>query len=400
MQIVSVRDSQMSNLRSFALRFLAYVLPVITLGFWLTGPHSWSESLRWLLPMGVLYVVDRLAPAEQRQPANPIPSWPYNFHLYALYTIQIANHVLLVVTASKLSFHDADSIVQTSVMLLPTLFVAGTTASYSGITIGHELIHRHNRIEHTLGRILLGSVLYEHFSTEHVRGHHVRVGTAEDPVTAHYGETHGHFLRRTIPAQWRSAWHLEDVRLGQTNMAWYNPRRLRHRVLQGVIGEGLLLASIACFFGPIALVFYVGQALNAIMMLESVNYIEHWGLTRSGKKVMPVDSWDTDNWFTLHTLVGLSRHADHHAQASRPYHKLRHSDASPKMPLGYYGTIMKAIIRNGQYQRLATAELMRKRLGPFRADAREHAHTPARSSDAAHAQLSEHHYVLRSPNIS
>jgi alkane 1-monooxygenase len=80
-----------------------------------------------------------------------------------------------------------------------------------------------------------------------------------------------------------------------------------------------------------------------------------------------VDSWDTDNWFTLYTLVGLSRHADHHAQASRPYQKLRHFDETPKMPLGYYGTILMAAFRNERYRELATAELKRKQLGPFRA---------------------------------
>ena len=96
-----------------------------------------------------------------------------------------------------------------------------------------------------------------------------------------------------------------------------------------------------------------------------MDYIEHWGITRHTKSVMPADSWDTDNWFTLHTLVGLSRHADHHAQASRPYQQLRHFDESPKMPRGYYGTLMLATIRNAEYQRLATAELERRKLGPF-----------------------------------
>ena len=32
----------------------------------------------------------------------------------------------------------------------------------------------------------------------------------------------------------------------------------------------------------------------------------------------PVDSWDTDSRFSLYTLVGLSRHADHHAYAYDP----------------------------------------------------------------------------------
>lgn len=392
---VTGRESQTISIsRSFALRFLAYVLPLVTLSFWLTGPHSWSESLCWLLPMVVLYLIDRLSPADRRQAPAEMPNWPFNLHLYALCALQITNHVLLVVTAAQLHFDNLDHVVQTLVMLVPTMLVAGTNASYSGIVVSHELIHRRNVVEYTLGRMLLGCVLYEHFATEHVRGHHVRVGTADDPVTAYFGEKHWDFVRRTVPAQWRSAWHLENVRLQQHDLAWYDPRWLRHRVMQGVIGEVLLLAIITYLAGPIAGVFFVAQALIAIMMLESVNYIEHWGLTRTSKKISSVDSWDTDNWFTLHTLVGLSRHAAHHAQASRPYHKLAHNELSPKMPLGYYGTIAKAIIRNGHYRQLATAELERTGLGPFRG-AR---HTTARFAAAQSAD--EPVYELRSTDLS
>ena len=59
-------------------------------------------------------------------------------------------------------------------------------------------------------------------------------------------------------------------------------------------------------------------------------------------------------------------HEDHHAQASRPYQNLRHFEESPKMPRGYYGTIAMASMRNEMYQREATAELKRLKLGPFR----------------------------------
>jgi alkane 1-monooxygenase len=129
-------------------------------------------------------------------------------------------------------------------------------------------------------------------------------------------------------------------------------------------------------FGLLAAVLFFVQARTAVVMLETVNYIEHWGLTRQGKKVESIDSWDTANWFTLYTLVGLSRHADHHAQASRPYQKLRHFDETAKMPLGYYGTLLLALFRNQRYMELATAELKRKELGPYR-DPDAHASTRA-----------------------
>ena len=111
--------------------------------------------------------------------------------------------------------------------------------------------------------------------------------------------------------------------------------------------------------------FQLLQAAWAVQLLECVNYFEHWGLVRRGKRVDAVDSWDTDSWFTLYTLVGLSRHADHHAYATRPYPQLRHSESSPKLPRGYFGMVPLAMGANGKFRRLMTAELRRRGLGPF-----------------------------------
>jgi alkane 1-monooxygenase len=378
----------LSNLRSVVLHLWAFVLPLITLTFWLTGPHGIWASLLWTLPIWILVYVDNRAPTDRRQPPEALPNWPFDLLVYALFALQLANHLLLGVTIARLHVDSWYGIVQAIAMLIPVTVIAGTNAGYSGIVVAHELVHRRNPIEYSMGRILLMGVLYEHFATEHVRGHHPRVGTLEDPASARFGETQRAFVWRTIPAQWKSAWHLEKVRLGDAQLAWYSPRMLRHRVLQGVLAEVAILGGYAYFFGPLALFFFVMQARAAIYLLETVNYIEHWGLGRLGKKVVSVDSWDTENWFTLYTLVGLSRHADHHAQASRPYHKLRHFEETAKMPAGYYGTILMAMLDNQRYQRLATLELRKKGLGPFRTGdgIQPGAHThpslrPARATD-------------------
>jgi alkane 1-monooxygenase len=248
---------------------------------------------------------------------------------------------------------------------LVAFLLVGVNSGYSGIVVGHELIHRREAHWRLLGRVLMGLVLYEHFYTEHVRGHHVRVGTPEDPATARFGESFVAFFRRTVPGQWRSAWRLEARRLGDEHMRWWDARMLRSRVVHGFVAQWLFAAGLGVAFGPSAFFFHVLQATLAILLLECVNYFEHWGLERRGKRVDTMDSWDTESWFTLYTLVGLSRHADHHAFATRPYQQLRHADPSPKLPSGYFGMVMLAMFANRRFQRLMKDELARRRLGPF-----------------------------------
>jgi alkane 1-monooxygenase len=358
--------SHLSSSRAIALHLWAFALPLITLVYWLTGPHAWWASLLWTLPIVVLVLIDNRAPNDARQPREDIPAWPFNLQVYLLVALQIANHVLLGVVASKMDLSTTAGLIDAAAAFVPVMVLTGVNAGYSGIVVAHELVHRRNPFEFLMGRILLVGVIYEHFATEHVRGHHPRVGTRKDPATARFGETHRDFVRRTIPAQFVSAWRLEKVRLGDPNLKWFDPRLLRHRVLQGVIAELAVLVAYLLVWGPLAAALFFVQARSAVVMLETVNYIEHWGLAREAKKVESIDSWDTSNWFTLYTLVGLSRHADHHAQASRPYQKLRHFEETAKMPLGYYGTIVLALFRNERYIELATEELKRKRLGPFR----------------------------------
>ncbi len=340
------------------LRHLAcFVLPLTTLGFALTGPHRWYTALPWFGVVIASVMIDTRSGPARRQPDPALPSWPFDGVLIALVGLQVANIVLTARLISLSGLWSADALI--------AALLVGVNSGYSAIVVGHELVHRRDKRLQLVGRLLLCTVMYEHFFTEHVRGHHVRVGTPEDPATARFGESYRQFWRRSVPAQFRSAWRLETRRLGDVDMKWHDRRILKSRVLHGVVAEVSLAATLGIAFGPAALVVFLLQALGAVRLLEAVNYFEHWGLVRSGRKVQPLDSWDTESWFSLYTLVGLSRHADHHAHASRPYQQLRHFDESPKLPRGYFGMVVMAVLQNRRFQKLMTAELERRRLGPF-----------------------------------
>ncbi len=344
-----------------SLHLLCLVLPVTTLAFLLTAPHRWWASLPWFGVLVASVVYDKRAPRELRQPAEDLPAWPFDALLYLLVVLQVVNLALTVHMVSSQGFWRIDTLVAS--------LLVGVNSGYSGIVVGHELIHRRERHFQLLGRLLMGSVLYEHFYTEHLRGHHARVGTPADPATARFGETFHQFFRRTVPGQFRSAWRLETKRLGDEAMPLLDRRILRSRVVHGLVLEWAVAVAVLAFFGPGAFVVYVFQAAVAVRLLEAVNYFEHWGLVRTGKRVLPVDSWDTDSWFTLYTLVGLSRHADHHAFAMRPYAQLRHWEESPKLPSGYFGMVEMVIFHNREFRKVMTDELRRRRLGPFASEA-------------------------------
>jgi alkane 1-monooxygenase len=348
--------------RVLARHLLCFVLPLTTLGFFLTAPHPWYLSLPWFGVVIASVWLDGRAGSEARQPVQTLAAWPFDAILYVLVALQLANLALLVSVTAAHGFWTIDSLVGWQLM--------GITSGYSGIVVAHELIHRRSRVHRLLGRALLCGVLYEHFYTEHIRGHHARVATPEDPATARFGEGYHRFFRRTVPAQFRHAWRLEARRLGDEDMRWWDPRLLRSRVVHGLAIEWAVALGVLVGFGAGAFALYLAQAFVAIRLLEAVNFFEHWGLARDGSKITPVDSWDTTSWFTLYTLVGLSRHADHHAFATRPYQQLRYWEESPKLPRGYFGMVVMAFARNRRFQKLMTEELQHRQIGPFTPEAK------------------------------
>lgn len=344
-------------LRIWLKHLTSLYLPGLSLAFVLTGPHAWWVAILFMLPLVYAHHLDCSARAEHRQPSREIPAWPFDALVYLLVAIQVA-----IVAGLVWMFAGSQGVFSADMVM--TFVVVGGSSGFSIIT-AHELIHRPRKLDQYLGRLLLSTVLYEHFYTEHLRGHHVRVGTADDPATARFGERYEPFFRRTVPAQFRSAWRLETRRLGDEDMSLFDRRQLGNRVVHGLVFEWGIAFAILAALGVAAFVAFVAQAFMAVRLLEAVNYFEHWGLKRQGTRVAPVDSWDTHGWFTYYGLVGLSRHADHHAYPIRPYQKLRVWEEAPILPFGYVGTVDQVLADNAAFMQTATEELGRRRLGPF-----------------------------------
>lgn len=221
----------------------------------------------------------------------------------------------------------------------------GTISSVIAITVGHELIHKNERLEQVAGGILLATVCYGGFKIEHVRGHHVNVSTPEDASSARYGESLYGFVPRAIYRNVRNAFRLEAARLRQKALpvwSWCN------EMLAWTGLSMLMAAAMALLFGLTGVLLFFGQSLVAIVLLETVNYIEHYGLHRRQladgryERVTHHHSWNSSHRLSNLLLFHLQRHSDHHAFPKRRYQVLRHFDDSPQLPAGYPAMVVLA----------------------------------------------------------
>jgi len=216
-----------------------------------------------------------------------------------------------------------------------------------GINVAHELGHRVNKFEQFLAKLLLLTSLYMHFFIEHNKGHHKHVATDSDPSTAKYNQSVYAFWPQTLLGTYLSAWKIANEELKKKGKYWFS---LQNEMLQIQLIQLFFVVGIYFLFGIKITFFFLIAALMGSLLLETVNYIEHYGLKREAtgnnqyERVQPHHSWNSNHIIGRLMLFELSRHSDHHYLASRKYQILRSYENSPQMPTGYPGMILLSLV--------------------------------------------------------
>lgn len=223
----------------------------------------------------------------------------------------------------------------------------GVVTGGIGITVAHELIHRASRFERVLGSFMLHQVAYPHFGAEHVEGHHRNVGLRIDPATARRGETVYAFIVRCVVMSW---WHVWKIEADRNRRAGVAPYGRHNRMWRWTLSSPVSVVAIGLLLGVLPAFLFVAQAIVAILLLEMVNYIEHYGLERYEikpgviERVSAEHAWEARHRASNVALFKLQRHADHHIAPQRRYQVLRVHDESPQLPYGYPVMIMLSLV--------------------------------------------------------
>lgn len=223
------------------------------------------------------------------------------------------------------------------------IFSMGIMCGILGINVGHELGHRNNRFDQFIGEVLLLTSLNTHFLPYHNGGHHYNVATPNDAATASKNELLYAFWIRSHFSSYIEAWQLENKRIIEEKRSWFHHQ---NRMIIYTICNLLVLSLIYFFFGQIVLIYFIIAAVIGICLLETVNYIEHYGLLRKKnehgryEKVKRNHSWNSDHQVGQVLLFNLSRHSDHHYNGSKHYQLLKSVPESPQMPTGYPGMMV------------------------------------------------------------
>lgn len=321
--------------------FLIFLLPV-TVGFAFE-----SEGIQTYLPLFVFFalvpLLELLIPKswntdEATETDLSNPDLFYNLLLYSLVPLQ---------WLFLFYFLSEQNTTTDTLTWWGRVLAMGLMCGIIGINVGHELGHRSNKSERFLGELLLLSSLENHFLPYHNRGHHTNVGTPKDPASARRNEWLFVFWFRSQIGSYIQAWQIETQRMQITKQFWFS---LRNKMAAYSLVHSILLLFIFWIFGSVAVFAFLSAAAFGIILLETVNYIEHYGLARKQKPngqyelVKRHHSWNSNHLLGRAILFELSRHSEHHYKPDKPYQLLNRHESAPNMPTGYPGMMLLALI--------------------------------------------------------
>lgn len=331
------------NMKTSDLKYLgAYIIPLMILyglwsgGFWIYFPLLFTFVL---IPVLELILSADTSNHGEETEASRAANVFFDILLYF--------NIILVYTGVVLFAFQLRDGAYTDNELIGGVLSCGLLLGTSGINVAHELGHRQNLLSQITAAMLLLPSHYMHFTIEHNFGHHKYVATPLDPATARKGQNIFAFWLRSTFLSYINAWKIENRRIQSQYGSIFHPA---HRMWQAVLVHITYNSLLWIFFGSYAWTYLFIAGVVGFLLLETINYIEHYGLQRRQnqdgmyEKVSPGHSWNSDHPIGRILLYELSRHSDHHYKANRKYPILRHMDESPQLPFGYPATLLIALV--------------------------------------------------------
>jgi alkane 1-monooxygenase len=213
--------------------------------------------------------------------------------------------------------------------------------------VAHEFGHKTGWLNHQMSNFVCAVVGMGYFMPQHVMGHHVAVATPEDSATAQFGQDAYSFIMGSFIAEVRGGVTLEAARLRKRGLAVFS---LKNDVVVSYAMAVVIAAALVFWLGWKALPFIVIHHFFGWFTLMLNDYLQHYGMMReilpNGRREPATDmhSWSTNTPLANLLVLNVQRHAHHHSQPMLPYQQLEDRPDAPRLPTGYFGMMIVALI--------------------------------------------------------
>ena len=197
--------------------------------------------------------------------------------------------------------------------------------------VSHDLGHRSSRWDRAGANLIVAIAGYPFFVYEHLAHHADPRATAlgNCPRIGESVWTYG----------WRRWWLVPTQALTVSNRLMRNTgRAIVDDLRVWVIVTGLCCAIFWVAGGLYGLLCYVVMTIGVPFLLNTVTYLQHWGLGDDNLDLPSTTEqigWDDSTRLQSWLILGISFHDEHHREPGRAYYAYGPSGTAPTLPAEY-----------------------------------------------------------------
>lgn len=220
----------------------------------------------------------------------------------------------------------------------------------AGVGPAHEMLHKVDKTAssgRSLAWFYLSICMNSAYFVEH-HNHHTYLGTDMDSASAPKGSNVYSYIVRMEWISWTRSFKTSfDALRRSSNIVSF---MLQDRFASGLLLNAVMIGVISMAFGKQAAMYFVALGITGILYLDTVNYMQHYGLRRkvdetTGKleRVGRQHSWDCSHLVSNLLTFNAGAHADHHIDGVVAYPSLDNG-IGPEFPYGLHVMTWMALV--------------------------------------------------------
>ena len=205
--------------------------------------------------------------------------------------------------------------------------------------IAHQIAHHKDKHSQLTSMTILAPILYAYSIPQHIHNHHHYATTKRDTETATYKQSFYSYFVNSIKSSWWQIYTYEAYRLRKKGIG--QPINPKNKVYQGLMISAFYVSLLIFTLGPASLIFLVAHTALSVILIETQNYVGHYGLSRkeleSGRfePFKDTHGWNSEYFLSNFLLSGRGHTSAHHMEVEDPLTAPTTTKNKPTLPYGY-----------------------------------------------------------------
>lgn len=307
---------------------ITLLMGIAVIGLWLGGGWVWLGigTFPVLMALDILLPPDHRARNVRSPAARAAATAPMYLHVPLLL-------VLWALFLVRVGQWGSGSSAVSSVDVIGMVLSVGWVGAVPNVPVMHELMHRRHWFPRALAKVCSTFCLDPNRDIGHRLTHHIELCTPADSDTPTRGQTTYSFMWQASYGAWKDGVVTTLTALRKRDLSFFHRRNALY-IEAGLLG--LFGVATAWMAGLPGLLAAAVTSLFSKLLLEGLNYLQHYGLVRvPGAPVRLHHAWNHLGAVIRPVGLEITTHIEHHFDSRHQFFELKPRVDGAQMPSAF-----------------------------------------------------------------